>query len=473
MRFQLQRHLGPLLRGRGILPAGLAPQTQAAPVESVPPEFNHRDYVIYLLHMDAAIEHALMVQYLYAAYTLGGPQVPEAYHQTVAGWREVILGVAKEEMAHLISVQNVLRLIGGPLHLAREDFPWISPFFPFPFKLEPLTLDSLAKYVYAESPEDWSGPWAEDVKRRVDQQAPNPHRVSELFAELIGLMENPEFLPDATFQPNTYPFQASWDEWGRGYKAGARGNHFRAGPEQTPDLLVVPLASRDDAVSALKKIAQQGEAYGTLGTDGLPSHFERFLEIYKHLTKLLSVGHWEPARPVAINPYVPINGGFEEGTPILYPEAQDWASLSNIRYRMLLNFLLHSFELDDGLKRAGTWTPRGLIINSAFGEMYNLRAISEFLMQTPLALASEPGADKVAGPPFLMPYTLNLPQAEADRWRLHRDTLRASARLIERLLPISPPERHGYLRALRENDQALLQSIDRILAGQSTPHALL
>jgi hypothetical protein len=44
--------------------------------------------------------------------------------------QEVILGIAKEEMAHLITVQNVLRLIGGPLNLDRNDYPWDAPFYP-------------------------------------------------------------------------------------------------------------------------------------------------------------------------------------------------------------------------------------------------------------------------------------------------------------------------------------------------------
>lgn len=31
------------------------------------------------------------------------------------------------------------------------DYPWSTP-YPFPFALEPLTLDSLAKYVYGSLP---------------------------------------------------------------------------------------------------------------------------------------------------------------------------------------------------------------------------------------------------------------------------------------------------------------------------------
>ena len=47
----------------------------------MPPEFSGRDYLGFLLYIDAEIEHGLMVQYLYAAYSLGGPQVPEEYRR--------------------------------------------------------------------------------------------------------------------------------------------------------------------------------------------------------------------------------------------------------------------------------------------------------------------------------------------------------------------------------------------------------
>ena len=43
----------------------------------LPPEFTWHDYTVFLLHVAAEIEHALMVQYLYAAWSLGGPQVPD------------------------------------------------------------------------------------------------------------------------------------------------------------------------------------------------------------------------------------------------------------------------------------------------------------------------------------------------------------------------------------------------------------
>lgn len=470
MRFQIERHLGSLRRAESLKElAPLAAMEALAPPVAVPhPEFNPLDYVSYLLYIDAEIEHGLMVQYLYAAYSLGGPQVPEEHRERVRCWQEIILGIAKEEMGHLISVQNVLRLIGAPLNLGRDDYPWDTPFYPFAFMLEPLTLDSLAKYVYAESPEKWTGYWADDVKKRLGSTP--VIRVGVLFELLISLIKDPNYLPDEVFQAETWPFQAKWDEWGRGYQGGQRGDATRSHPKGAPDVLVEPVASRDDAVNVLTEIAEQGEAPASDSPEA-PSHFTRFLQVYKEMTELSTEG-WKPARNVAVNPYIPPSSGDdpaqgqtsdEQRDPITDPEATLWAHLFNVRYRLVLTFLQHSFLLRGGLSEAGVRTPRGIIINGTFGEMYNLRAIATFLVQT--RLSADPRNKKSAGPPFQMPYTLNLPTGEANRWQVHRNLLFASKPLIAKLLQVSPASRHRYLHSLREADQGLIESIDRILAS--------
>src|SRR5215475_6902207 len=61
------------------------------------PEMTWRDHLAMLLHIGAEIEHSLMVQYLYAAYSLGGEQVPPQHRAMVARWQASILAVAKEE----------------------------------------------------------------------------------------------------------------------------------------------------------------------------------------------------------------------------------------------------------------------------------------------------------------------------------------------------------------------------------------
>src|SRR5258707_15040022 len=116
MRFSMTRHFGSLFRERTrvAMDKAEALRSVSAPSVTVAPEFDPLDYMSFLLSIDAEIEHSLMVQYLYGAYSLGGPQVPPKHRDMVRGWQDIVLGVAKEEMGHLISIQNVLRLIGEP-----------------------------------------------------------------------------------------------------------------------------------------------------------------------------------------------------------------------------------------------------------------------------------------------------------------------------------------------------------------------
>src|SRR5262249_822205 len=153
--------------------------------------------------------------------------------------------------------------------------------------------------------------------------------------------------------------------------------------------------SRDNAVASLSQIAEQGEDTSTADPTKL-SHFARFLKIYREMKQLEPVYQrdgWSPARNVASNPYIPEGDEAtadewerwgRAGDSITNPEAQRWAHLFNVRYRMLLTFLSHSYELSAGEGASGPRSPRATIINATFGEMYNLRAISGVLTQTPL-----------------------------------------------------------------------------------------
>ena len=48
------------------------------------------------------------------------------------------------------------------------------------------------------------------------------HRVGDLYDTLIAVIGHPDYLSERDFHPESYPFQASWDEWGRGYVDGGR-----------------------------------------------------------------------------------------------------------------------------------------------------------------------------------------------------------------------------------------------------------
>jgi rubrerythrin len=462
MRSSLRRHLVPATTAvpaaNLLLAKGRAAAVEAPPIPR-PAEMSWHDTAVYLLHVASEIEHALMVQYLYAAYSLGGANVPQETHEKARAWREVILGIAKEEMGHLLTVQNILRLIGGPLHLERDDYPFRSEFYSFRFKLEPLTKDSLAKYVVAESPKDWidSADAKEIVDRakKADDERP-VLRVGVLYQTLIDLFKDRDALPNSTFLRATEPYQASWDEWGRGYGSGDRGNIGGESPHTTPDLLIRRVRDRASTVDALEAIARQGEAPDPAATltraEMDQSHFARFLNIYNDFPKTDP-----PSRHVPTNPTTDPEAQTER-SPITNETSLTWAHLFNVRYRKLLYSLKHAFFVPAGadLRRP---TSRGDLIAWTFGEMYNLRTIAGTLVTLPRTAA---GGDDLAGPPFEVAYTLSLPDWDSDKWRIHRDLIEASASLIDELEDASPTQL-TYLHALRAHDKHELAIVEGLL----------
>lgn len=105
--------------------------------------------LVRLLKEGAEIEHDLMVQYLYGAFSLkptyagvvGGP-VPNATS---------LMGVIVEEMQHLAAVNRLLVELDAKPVLTRQDFPYETDVYPFPFEMAPLGQTSLAKFVYCEA----------------------------------------------------------------------------------------------------------------------------------------------------------------------------------------------------------------------------------------------------------------------------------------------------------------------------------
>ncbi len=96
--------------------------------------------------------------------------------------------------------------------------------------------------------------------------------------------------------------------------------------------------------------------------------------------------------------------------------------------------------------------------------MYNLRAMADILMQSPLAAGDNPGGLN-AGPPFQMPYTLDSPLGERNRWQQHIDLLHAARQLNEALTPAATAAQRVYLAALQEADNQMLEQAARIMAG--------
>ena len=136
--------------------------------------------LIRLLRDGAEVEHSLLVQYLYAAFSV---KLPE--YARLAGWPNHryggrplhLMGVAIEEMVHLDVVNELLVTLGSAPHLGRQQFPYEKDIYPFDFALEPLSRHSIAKYLYVEA-----SPTAVDLDQQ--QTAEDRAFVERLYAAL-------------------------------------------------------------------------------------------------------------------------------------------------------------------------------------------------------------------------------------------------------------------------------------------------
>ena len=248
------------------------------------------------------------------------------------------------------------------------------------------------------------------------------------------------------------------------------------------------------AAEAIRRIGQQGEGWDLPPAQPgqSESHFERFLELYKRFKALSSNGTvrltWPVTenpnttsapdrRPTAVEMMEAIDEAHEAKGRITHPRSRVWAHLFNLRYRMLLTYLSHFLRLNQELyvpagQRQGDRTARGLLLLWTFDEMRRLKKIAAKLVQMP----KDDSPNGIhAGPPFELPYTLNLPDREPDRWRTHLDASRAAARLVrEQLQPGEPMDRgDGFLADLLTSDEHAHVIMRSLTAGGRVPEESL
>src|SRR5437763_7155658 len=130
---------------------GLAPLEHALAVE-------HRGQLIYLLREAAELEHGIMCQYLFAAFSLKQSTdegLTSEQLEAVGRWRRTVLEVARQEMLHLSLVQNLLTAIGAAPHLGRPNLPSPARYFPAGVELAlvPFGERALRHFLFLERPE--------------------------------------------------------------------------------------------------------------------------------------------------------------------------------------------------------------------------------------------------------------------------------------------------------------------------------
>src|SRR5258705_1168652 len=118
----------------------------------------HREALIYMLCEAAELEHGIMCQYLFAAFSLKESQdegLTADELTAVTRWQRQILNVAAGEMLHLALVHNMLSAIGAAPHLSRPNLPAPAGHYPAAVQLAllPFGDQALRHFMFLERPE--------------------------------------------------------------------------------------------------------------------------------------------------------------------------------------------------------------------------------------------------------------------------------------------------------------------------------
>lgn len=354
----------------------------------------HREHLWYLLAEAAQLEHMIMCQYLYAAFSLKRDPAEGLTAEQAAAterWRQVLRGIAIEEMLHLALVCNLMSAIGAAPMIGRPNFPQRSAYFPPSVQLDllPFGADALTHFLYLERPEGME---------RMDA------------AEFVPIAP-----PHAPVQPGEImPRAQDFLTVGHLYRAIERGLRDLAGrlgeralfvgpprAQATPEMFrwpdLVAVTDLASAQQAIETIIEQGE--GARG-DWQAAHYGRFLGIWDEYSRLVQADPvFEPARPVlAAFTQQPFDQTAAQ--PLISdPATREVARLFALGYEALLQvltrFFTHTDETSDQL---------ALLIEVAFSLMSGvLEPLGDTLTRLP-AGPEHPG--RTAGPAFEMFYLM-------------------------------------------------------------------
>ena len=412
----------------------------------------HREALIYTLGKAAELEHLVMLQYLFAAFSLKAKVDEGLTPETLVAvnrWRQTLLSIGEQEMLHLALVQNLLTAVGAAPRLARPNFPMPAYSYPAGVRIElvPFGEAALRHFAFLERPD---GMDVEDA---------------EGFAAIERAVALPHDGPD-----QIVPQLQEFDTIGQLYRsiqAGLERLDERLGTERLfigpphaqateehfrwPELVAVTdLAS---ARQAIDTIVEQGE--GARG-EWREAHFGRLLGILDEYLELKRADPgFEPARPVVAANVRP------QPTGIVVPLITDAGTtramdLLNVAYEVLLQLLSRYFAHTDE-------SPEQLqvLADVSVGLMYTvIKPLGTVVTTMPVDPAL-PGV--TAGPGFELFYQVDylLPH-QAAAWVLMEERLRDAAAFARRCGELCTP---ALMEPLAKVARSLEKYADQLLAA--------
>jgi len=403
-------------------------------------EITSREELVGALTEAAELEHGLLCQYVFAAVSLKqtvdeGITWPQT--ELVRGWKRTLLEVARQEMAHLGTVCNLLTAIGGPPRLGRPNFPQPARYFTdLPFVLEPFSESTLRRFIRFEEPV------TPDAREALIAPAPVTYRhVGELYQDIA---EGLAALDDGTLFIGPIADQDD-NDWSRG-------------------LHLWPVRDLASGRAAIDFIVLEGE--GAAGhREG--SHYERFIEAHRALLQELDADpDFAPGRPVAANPLTRAHHDAPAGGSLIEdPRTLPIAELFAVAYETTLMMLgqFYSFGAETPGQREQ--------LRQATREMMSgvIRPLAEVLTRLPMG-EHLPG--HTAGPGFEVYGTEQISPHTENAWFVISERLARHGRQGLELAEVSdaPPR----LRLCAENSARVGDNLTRAAAsGFTTPSPAL
>jgi hypothetical protein len=369
--------------------------------DAEPRKIANRSGLIHALTEAAELEHGLLLQYLFAAFSMKkGPQdgvtIPQA--EMIRRWEAWVLKVAREEMAHLGTVCNLLTAIGGAPHFRRAPMPAPNRYFaqdpPAPafrsFTLEPFSLATVERFVAFEAPppQPLLGVTMAEPPMRYATIGGLYGQISEAFGRLDrngSLFIGP-------------PSDQDSDTWSAGLK-------------------LLKVTDRMSATAAIESIVIEGEGSDT---QGQLSHWSRFETIRDELqAETAADPAFQPARPVLANPSTR-SPGEPRAELVDDPYTRRVSELFNWVYATMLMMLLQHYSF------AGDTVPQRAFLRDTIRRLMSgvIRPLGEILTYLP-AHAGAP--TPTAGPSFELYADLRVPARRESAWALFRERLTEAA----------------------------------------------
>ncbi|MCF2494304.1 ferritin-like protein [Dyadobacter chenhuakuii] len=382
-----------------------------------------REELIIALSEAAEVEHGLLVQYLFAAFSIERRDIPDlspSQQICLARWQKIIFDVAREEMDHLAKVCNLLAAIGSAPQFLRPNFPQSNTSFfllgvgknkhhryPFDFELERFNDCSLYRFIISELP-----------KGVTYLAFPNETGIRIATAR------------DGSPQPIVY------NHVGELYSIIEKGFIDLTNLIGEKELFIGGIRNQDNSLDLVKDLNSARRVINRIIVDGegtpddnKDSHYEKFMRVRSELAKeLKQSSSFNPSKNVALNPQTRYNGDSRGNvTLITHGVTLKLAELFNDIYITMLSTLIqyHSQagETDRQIE-ALTRISRGVMSTM-------LRPLAEMLTEMPV---HEEQTDLVAGPCFEIYHPIRLSPDVQSRWKILKERITQEIGLCESLL---------------------------------------